>query len=196
MVGRTYNNATIIVEGLNQGLTVLEKLQHDFYYENLYESTQGTSKSAKAGIKTTQSNRPKFLETLQTRLINNSIAIRSRRFVKELKGFIWDTQIKKAKATKGFHDDAIFAMCLALYARDSMSRQSPMSLNSMEEYTESFKSEIYDEIKAELAKNAPDDWMDPDELDMLANVNRANMSLAIEHGFKRQHDSLLKEFGW
>jgi hypothetical protein len=80
--------ALVVVEDNGgYGTSVLERLIHDFFYENLFESSQGTVKNPKPGIKTTLSNRPKFLEALQTRLINRSMAIRSKRFVKELKGF-------------------------------------------------------------------------------------------------------------
>lgn len=198
MVGRTYNNALLVIEDNGgYGTSVLEKLRHDLFYDHLYESVQGSQKNPKPGIKTTLSNRPKFLEALQTRLINRSMAIRSRRFVKELKGFIWNPMTKRAEATKGFHDDAIMAMCLALYARESTNRQSPVGIGAKpEEYTEAFKAEIYDEVKRELSKDAPEDWMDPDEADMLANVNREDSVPSIISGYRRQHDALLKEFGW
>ncbi len=101
MVGRTFNNALIIVESQGAGLAVLEKLQHEFYYENLYYTVQGSSKRPIAGIKTSMQSRPKFLETMQTRLINEGIAIRSKRLVKELKGFIWNSQTKRAGTSSG-----------------------------------------------------------------------------------------------
>jgi phage FluMu gp28-like protein len=196
MVGGLYNNAQIIVEDNGgYGTSVLEKLQHEFAYENLFEASQGTNKNPKPGIKTTLSNRPKFLEMIQTRLVNKSMAVRSRRIVKELKGFIWNTQTKRAEATKGFHDDAIMAMCLALYARESRTRSNPVGVGEVEEkYTEAYKAEIYDEVKQELAKASPEDWMDPDDMDLLSNVNGDNAS--ILYGNKRQQDGLLKEFGW
>lgn len=195
MVGRTFNNACIVVESQNTGLTVLEKLEHDFYYDNLFESSQGSLKSSRVGIKTTHSNRSKFLETMQTRLINQSIAIRSRRFVKELKGFIWNAQTKRAEASKGFHDDAIMALCLALYARDSRLRQVPVGATNEEEYSEAFKAEIYEEIRRELAKDAPEDWLEPDDLDLLESVNRDDFP-SLMPGYRRMHDAILKEFGW
>jgi phage FluMu gp28-like protein len=197
MLGKTYNNALIIVEDEKYGGSVLEKLQHEFFYDNLFESTQGSSKNPKVGVKTTLSTRPKFLENIQTRLINRSIAIRSKRFVKELKGFIWNRETKRAEATKGFHDDAIMAMALALFAREQRYRNVPVGLvEDQEKFTETFKSEIYDEIKKELAKNAPDDWIDPDEADMLGNINHEDRIPFILSNYKRPHDALLKEFGW
>lgn len=193
-VGKNYNTALIVVEDNGgYGTSVLERLIHDHNYENLFESSQGQNKNPKPGIKTTLSNRPKFLETLQIRLINRSLAIRSQRFVKELKGFIWNSQTKRAEATKGFHDDAIMAMCLALYARETMGRG--MAAGFVEEqYTETFKAEIFDEIKRELSKNAPDNWFTDEEADMFSNINDDD---PITSGiYKRQHDKLLKEFGW
>lgn len=198
VVGKNYNNALIVAEDNGgYGTSVLERLQHDFQYDNLYESSQGTNKNPKPGIKTTQSNRPKFIEMIQTRLINQSIAIKSRRFVKELKGFIWNGQTKRAEATKGFHDDAILALCLALYARESLQRSGPIGATSPdEEYTEAFKAEMLESIKRELSKDSIDSLLDPDDLDLLYNINRDEMSPGQMYGVKRQHDALLREFGW
>jgi hypothetical protein len=194
ITGNKYNNAVIIVESQNAGLTVLEKLSHDIGYENLFESSQGSSKRTYPGIKTTRANRPKFLETLQTRLLSESIAIRSRRLVKELKGFIWNVQTKRAEASKGFHDDAIMAMCLALYARGTRIRQVPVGYSEKEEeFSEAFNAEIFDEIKMEFTKDSVEDEIDFDdwggEFDNDTPVEMANK-------VKRRFDKLLKEFGW
>ena len=196
MVGRTYNNALVVVESQNAGLTVLEKLLHEFYYENVFESSQGTSlrsKNMQPGIKTTRANRPKFLETMQTRLQARSIAIRSRRFVKELKGFIFNSQTKRAEASKGFHDDAVMALCLALYARGTMTRDVPIGFED-EDMTEAFKAEIYEDIKRELERDSPDDWT-LDDMDIFNDIMDDDMS-GISTNQKRPHDAILKEFGW
>ena len=105
---------------------------------------------------------------------------------------------KRAEATKGFHDDAIMAMCLALYAREAKHRGSPVGIGGdiAEEYSEAFKAEIYDEIKREFAKDSPEDWLDEDELEMIGNVNRDDSSISVSVNYRRQHDALLREFGW
>ncbi len=195
MVGKTYNNAQIVVESMGAGLTVLEKLAHDFFYDNIFESSQGTNKNPKPGMKTTQSSRPQLLETMQTRLINNSIAIRSKRFVKEIKGFIWDTQTKKAKATKGFHDDAIMALCFALHVRNLRHRNAPIGMTE-ETYTEAFKAEIYDEIKKELEGGISNTNFGEEDMQLFSDVNRENLPAIIMHNINRKNDALLKEFGW
>lgn len=195
MVADTYNNALVVVEDIGYGTAVLERLSNELQYDNLYESTQGTSKNPKPGIKTTLSNRPKFIEHIQNRLINKSIAIRSRRLVKELKGFIWNSQTKRAEATKGFHDDAIMAMCLALYARDA--RMRGMAIDPLEaEHKENFKAKIYEDIKLELSKNAPDDWMDSEEMEIMNQISRNKNEIVYLSGGIRDRDSLIREFGW
>jgi phage FluMu gp28-like protein len=197
MVGKSYNTALIAVEDNGgYGTAVLERLIHDHAYENLFESSQGTAKNPKPGIKTTQSNRPKFLEILQTRLINRSIAIRSQRFIKELKGFIWNAQTKRAEATKGFHDDAILALCLALYARESSGRSTAIGVGIGEEqYAEAYKAQIFDEIKRELEKDAPENWLPDDDTELFGRVNSDEIS-KLNLANRRPNDRILKEFGW
>lgn len=196
MIGRLYNNGQIVVEDNGgYGTSVLEKLQHDFFYDNLFECSQGSNKNPKPGIKTTHSNRPKFLEMIQTRLVNKSIALRSKRFVKELKGFIWNTQTKRAEATKGFHDDAIMSMCLALYAREAKNRSNPIgAIDGGESYSETYKAEIFEDIKNELSKSSPEDWMDLEDEDLFNN--KSNPYSRENMGFKRDNDALIREFGW
>jgi hypothetical protein len=196
MVGKTYNNALIVVESMGAGLVVLEKLEREFYYENVYESTQGTGKQTKRGLKTLAGNRSKILEALQTRLLNRSIAIRSRRFAEELRGFIWNTQAKKAQASKGFHDDAIMALALSLYVRDEQVRQSPVSYDSGESLTEKFKAEIYQSIKEELSKGMSDNWLESNGSDWFSGDKEEDVSPSILFGIERSGDSILKEFGW
>ena len=193
-VGRTYNNSMIVVEDNGgYGTSIIERLQHDLFYENLYESSQGTSKNPKPGIKTTLSNRPKFLETMQTRLINKSIAIRSKRFVKELKGFIWNAQTRRAEAAKGFHDDAILALCLALYARETMNRNSFGS--DIDQYSESFKLEIAKDVDDEFG-SLFDEWTDDEESELFFKINKNADVDSITSMRKRTNNALISEFGW
>lgn len=188
MVGTTYNTALIVVESQSSGLTVLNKLEHDFNYENIFHTVQGKKESM--GIKTTRSNRPMYLETIHTRLINLSLAIKSKRFVKELGTFVYNKQTKRAEAEKGYHDDAIMAMCLALYARDTIVRYVPAGYDGVEEMRESYKQKILDDIKSELSKDAPEGWFKSNDDDAPED------ELFIPNEFKRSHNAILKSFGW
>lgn len=199
-VGTMYNQALLIVENEKCGMTILSKLEHDINYDNLYY-TDGT----KAGIKTTKSSKPMFLEGLQTRLITKSMAVRSRRLVHELKHFLYDEKTKTAKpASKIYHDDGIMAMCLALYARDGLDRNLPAGFvpsaeTLPEEMTVKYKVEILEEIKKELEKGKPDDWSSGFETELWDSdleISTDNIPLSITSRYKRPYDSLLKEFGW
>ena len=197
IVGKTYNDALVVIEAQNTGLAVLEKLQHEFWYENLYECAQGTNKNAKKGIKTVTGNRHKFLEALQTRLLNRSLAIRSKRFAEELRGFIFNSQTKKAEASKGFHDDAIMAMSMALYVRDERVRSTPMSFDPKESMTEKFKAEIYSSIKTELMRNSESEkWANIENWDWLTPDKEEDLPASIVYGISRENDGIMREFGW
>lgn len=197
MLGRTYHNALLVVETQNAGLTVMEKLVNEFYYDNIYETTQGGRKTATKGIKTSTGNRNKYLECLSLRVQNDSIAIRSRRLVKELRGFIWNPVTKRAEAAKGYHDDAIIALCLALYARDEQIRATAINHDPNDKITEKFKAEIYESIKEELLKDAPESWLDNLENDWLSEKEDPDAPPSVMWGHvKRPHNDLLAEFGW
>jgi hypothetical protein len=184
-VGTMYNTALIVVESEKCGLTVLSKLEHDLHYENLY-FTDGKY----AGIKTTSKTKPLYLETLQTRLITKTMIVRSRRFIHELKNFIYNKATKKVETHKGYHDDAILAMCICLYVRDLQIRTSPIVSGGdiPEELTEKYKAEIYEDIKKELNRDVSEDWFFDREDDLDDNE--------IVQLNKRPYDSLLREFNW
>lgn len=188
-VGSMYNNALIIVENEKCGMTVLSKLQYDLAYDNLYFHN-----GDKAGVKTTKSTKPMFLETLQTRLLTKSINVRGRRFVDELKHFIYDKVTKTVKTTKGHHDDAIMAYCLALFARDTQTRNAPVGVGDIQELTERFKAQVYEDIKKELEKGKPEDWFknEEDDYDPLEVKVDINATIRVNRPFA----DLLKEFGW
>lgn len=195
-LGIMYNNATVAVENEKYGATVLSHLEHTLYYENIFESVQ--NKSSKKGLKTTQSNRALFLDSIRTRMLTKSMPLWSQRFIRELKTFIYNVKTKKAEASNGGHDDAIMAMALALYARDSQFRQGPVGADSTpEDLNDKNRAEIFEQIKKELDRGAPEDWgFEEDEtlLELDVEFNEVPSSILIR--FKRPNDGILKEFGW
>jgi hypothetical protein len=196
-VGVMYHHALIIVENEKCGMTVLSKLQYDIGYENLFVAPQG--KGDKVGMKTTKSSRPMLLETLQARLLTRSMVVRSKRFVHELKHFIFRRDQKRPEATKGYHDDAIISMCLALYARETQQRQNPVGVAFENQYeTETYKTQLYQEIKEEIARGKPGEyWMeDSDPVFDHLDIDQSDRSPSITSRVKRSNDGLLREFGW
>lgn len=192
-VGTYYNNALIVVENMGPGGAVLSALQHTLFYENLhFENTK--SANAKPGIKIGQTNRALYLESLQNRLLNQTVRINSARFVMELQTFEYNPVTKKAQAQKGKHDDAIMSMCVALYVRDSLLRDVPMGAETPREATVILKNQVYEEIKRELMEGRPEDFLIDDGTDLLAPDSSEMPSVLAN--FKRKNHKLLQEFGW
>ena len=186
-----YNNALLVVENMGPGIAVINTLQNHLYYDNLYfENKKG---NAKAGIRMGQVNRPLFLEALQNKLINQSMRVNSIRFTHELGTFEYNASTKKAQAQKGKHDDAIIAMCLALYVRDSMTQDIPLGANiDSDKSNVKINHEIYEEIKRELLDGKPEDILSINR-DLFDDDDILN-SDALQ--FRRKNNNLLKEFGW
>jgi hypothetical protein len=191
-IGYYYNTALVVVENKNQGTAVLSALQYDLAYENIFYDEK--SRRQTAGVKTGKDNRPMCLEALQNRLMNRVVRINSRRFTKELKTFIYNKNSKKPEAQRGRHDDAIMAMAMALYIRDNMTRGLPPGAEAPKEMVQIFDSDVYEEIKEEVMKGIPEDWLtEEEEATPLLPPEDEDMPLYFK---KRKHDKLLKEFGW
>lgn len=192
-VGVYYNNALVVIENMGPGGAVLSNLQHTLFYENLYYESN-KSANQKPGVKVNQTNRTLFLESLQNRLLNQTVRINSIRFVTELQTFEYNPTTRKAQAQKGKHDDAIIAMCMALHVRDIILRDIPMGAETPKEITATLKSEVYEEIKRELMEGRPEDLLIEDDLDLLADNN--SIMPGIMFGNQRKNHKLLQEFGW
>jgi hypothetical protein len=203
-IGHYYNTAMAVIENNGPGTTVLSKLMYEINYENVYYES---NKRESAGVKTTKQNRPIILESLQNRLLNRSLIVRSKRLVKEMKTFIYNKVTKRAEASSGHHDDAIIAISLALYGRDCSIRHVPvaMSLEPNKQLTPATRKELYEEIKAELSKDAPDRWfknvhdeekMENDFFKENPMTREEELMFNLNVRVNRPLRSLLKEFGW
>jgi hypothetical protein len=194
-----YNHGLVVVENMGPGGAVLSNLQHDLYYDNLYFEQVGGKggKAVKPGLKITTANRPVILEALQHRLMNGTIRINSRRFVKELTTFIYNANTQKAEAQKGKHDDAIMSICIALYVRDSILRDIPMGAEVPKELITPFKNSIYEEIRKEIVEGMKDELLiEQRNKDPLLIPQEDDLLSGVVFNFRRKHDKLLKEFGW
>lgn len=191
-VGTFYNSALVVIENMGPGGAVVSNLQHNLYYDNLYYDSSKITSNTKPGIKVGQTNRPLLLETLQHRLINQSMLVNSIRLVTELQTFEYNAVTKKAQAQKGKHDDAIMAMCIALYARESLVRDVPIGSEAPKDNT-IINSQIYEEIKKEIEECKVED-LDEEEIDLLAPDLDSTSSPLF--GMQRKNESIIKEFGW
>lgn len=193
-VGTFYNNALVVIENMGAGGAVASSLQHNLYYENLYYDTNKINASSKPGIKVGQTNRPLILECLQNKVINKSLLVNSIRIVSELQTFEYNPVTKKAQAQKGKHDDAIMAMSIALYARESLARDIPVGAEIPKENINLIKSQIYEDIKKEIEGCKDDLEVNEEEIDLLApDIDSSFTPMA---SYQRKNDNIIKEFGW
>lgn len=184
-IGIYYNTATVVVENNAIGGAVLSSLSNDLGYEAVYYENKKSS--TKLGVKMTPSNRPIFLESLQNRLSNGSVRINSHRLINELKTFIYSPQKKRAEAIKGKHDDAIMALCLALYVRDERIRGLPLNVEYSEETLQLTRPKVFEDIKKEIMDGGVSDWFEIKNNESIIESQSPSM---------RKNNEILKEFGW
>lgn len=193
-----YNKALIVVEDMSTGGAVLNSLQHEYYYENLYYGNAHTSKNPKPGVKITVQNRPVILQSFQQKIYNDTLKINSIRLVNELKTFEYNVTTKKAQAQRGKHDDGIMALALALYARDNtindlsaFNTKSPESNSTIKSQT---INQLREELKSGLNKLIP---FQEDDFDFESSPNDLDEDTKemLINKYRKKND-VLKEFGW
>jgi len=180
-----YNNALLIIEEMSAGLSVINTLQNELYYDNFYYANPDT-KNPRVGIKTTVANRPLILTSFQTAILQKSIKINSIRLLQEMKCFEYNSTTKKPEAQKGKHDDAIMALSMCLYVMSMLNKNQPAGFDGKKTTT----INILDDIKSELRDNI--------KSNIKLKFSRQNEDLEQKELIKiyRPKDSLLREFGW
>ncbi len=128
--GREYNEAVIIVENNNVGLSCLEHIKLE-QYPAVYYSRRGDSKPGEivnlswgnpdadliAGFTTSQKTRPLIITKLDEYIRNHNVLIRSKRFLYEIKTFIWLNG--RAEAMRGRNDDLVMALAFGVWIKDT-----------------------------------------------------------------------------
>ncbi|MCK9459665.1 MAG: hypothetical protein M0R80_08505 [Proteobacteria bacterium] len=197
-IGIMYNHALIVVESNGVGCAVANALHLGLGYDNLY--FDGKGKDPRPGVKMGPNNRTVFLEAVQNKLLNGTLAINSCRLVEELKTFIFNPRAKRAEALKGKHDDSIMALSIALCIRDKMLHDMPVGVQIPEETTQIFKSDIYEQIKQEMLRGIENEMLLEDEEERDSFFNFFGTDKEDEESeavvWRRRHDDLLKSFGW
>lgn len=195
-IGKIYNTALMVVENEKCGNAVLNLLIHQYEYENLFNTVVG--KTSKPGVKSGSTNRPLFLELLQTRLLTRSADIKSKRFVEELEHFNYNPNTNKVEATTGYHDDAIIGLCLALYAQETSGRYLPAGYQN-QQLPETHKAQIYESIKKELeSAMLPENWQhkEVEDTKLRWDFDIEEYMPGITTKVKRPYDKIFREFGW
>ena len=131
---RRYSDALLCPESNTYGYAVLMKLR-DAGYRNIYfakekdkfDSLYGNGSLGKAGFSTQAGKRAQILTKLEESLRNNKIEIYSRRFVDELKTFVWTNN--KAQAQRGKNDDLVMSLAIGLWLYDVDTKRSKSSVD-------------------------------------------------------------------
>lgn len=181
-----YNNALLVIEEMSAGLSVINTLQNELYYENFYYNNV-TSKIPRAGIKTTVANRPLILTGFQTCILQKNVKINSIRMLNEMKTFEYNAVTKKPEAHKGKHDDAIMAFAIALFVMNNQGKNNPAGYDNNKKFK---NSNLIHDIKNEINENKPQRILGSLENDNISDEMREMIDV-----YRPKHD-LLKEFGW
>lgn len=113
--GRMYNNALMVVEINNHGLTTITALKNNMYPQLYFRPAQfdkiSTRWSDRLGWRTTKVTRPLMIDDLNDGLREESIMIHSQELIDEMITFIFDLANNMVPMT-GFHDDMIFGAAI------------------------------------------------------------------------------------
>lgn len=113
--GRRYNEALMVVEINNHGLTTVTALRNLMYPKLYFRpskfDTMGTSWTDKIGWRTTKVTRPLMIDDLSEALRENSVIIHSKETYDEMFTFIYDGSSNMV-TSPGFHDDLIFSAAI------------------------------------------------------------------------------------
>jgi hypothetical protein len=110
--GRKYNNALMVVEINNHGLTTVtilrQKTYPSLYFRQVKLETMGVTGSDKIGWRTTKVTRPLLIDDFAQAVRDGILTIHSKELLDEMSVFVYDEK-GDAVPQEGFHDDTIFS---------------------------------------------------------------------------------------
>jgi hypothetical protein len=184
-VGREYNKAFVAVEcnsfGLVTALMLKKYLKYDpnrIYHsksvKKVYIRYPGfdsvDENSEIPGFQTTMKSRPLVIGSITKYMRSGEVKLRSTRLLDEFKTFVF--QGDKAEHTRGYHDDLIIALGIALFMRetefDNVFRSREFygaMLNSISRSDTGDKFKLEDVVRAEQAKDAAEKLTQPRQAD-------------------------------
>ena len=188
-VGNYYNTALMVVDNFGCGAALLNRIESDINYEYLYHQYSKTHQ--KPGFNISSKTRPLILENLQNHAMNGTVKIRSRRLVNELNTFVVAGNKRRAEAQNGSHDDLVMALALALFINDQFNK-SNVYLDDKTHLSNPKVNKKLNQIKKEIEELSFGIILDKNEdLEELADLIPG-----VQFPYKRQQDSLLREFGF
>lgn len=142
-LGMEYNNALLIIDNKNVGWSTVQ-VALDAHYPNLYYSYKNDpfldenihlrkmhdlkqKEDMVPGLTTTTRIRPVLISKLEMYFRDFGVLVRSKRLLNELKVFMWLGG--KAQAQRGYNDDLVMALGMALYIRDTSLKLHQMGVD-------------------------------------------------------------------
>jgi hypothetical protein len=124
-----YNNAMLVVENASIGWATLDAVI-ERGYRNLYHSPKSDQLTAESYLKVFEGNSdmtPGFTMSMRTRPLcinklrefvgDQSLIIRSKRLLSEMRTFIWRNG--RPEAQSGYNDDLVMPMAVGMFLRDT-----------------------------------------------------------------------------
>jgi hypothetical protein len=115
-LGRLYNDAEVIVESNNHGLTTLTRLIKGLNYPNAYSETVldkiTETETIKMGFMVNAKTKPLIIDGLRQAMREGPIEIRDSTTLRELQTFVVKDN-GKMEHEEGCHDDTVMALALA-----------------------------------------------------------------------------------
>lgn len=137
--GRIYNNALMAPEVNNHGLTTITILKQLLYPSMYFRPSKfevvGAPWSDKLGWKTTKMTRTLMIDDFGQAIRDFDLIIHSKELLDEMVVFVYDRN-NNCGAQDGFHDDCIFAACIANQAFKVLSNTPQTQLSEI--HTPSF----------------------------------------------------------
>lgn len=131
--GKAYNDAFVAVEGNNMGIATtltlkkylqypMERIYHSKSIRKIYVRHAGVefvdANEDIPGFQTTTKTRPLLMNAITKYMRDGLIKINSKKLLQEFRTFVY-TETDKAEHSKGYHDDLIMALAIALLIRDT-----------------------------------------------------------------------------
>jgi len=124
-LGARFNNAYIIVERNNHGLTTLRRLQElnypSLFIESSVDGAYGDKMTKRGGFLTTSKTKPLIIDNVAALLRQRDSGIADIELIKELRTYIIDEK-GSFNSQNGCYDDRVIAYAIALHGLATMPR--------------------------------------------------------------------------
>lgn len=116
-----YNRGLLVIEKASAGHTVIDRIKHDYLYDNMYKYKAYDQKSGKVrrqiGWNTDSKSKPLMISDMQELFETGQCLINSKNLLQEMK--LFQLVDNKMQAVSG-HDDTIIAFALAIQGLRSL----------------------------------------------------------------------------